>query len=214
MAPKSKAKSKAKPKDKPHDKPDSVPVEKPNEIPTSIPKEKQPDGTPKDKSKGKQKGNPPAKPKPKLWSMFPSRHDDVTALLLDSGLAFDFHDVEADDGFTREHDTNIRAFFPCRNVRCGAIGWVSAAAITIRMYAGQRYNARVYHQSCKQCDKLAKPRLDETYAERIANRLKLWSGMDIERPVFRKVPIDRPPHFSSRCEGCKINHCNLKNYVR
>jgi hypothetical protein len=52
------------------------------------------------------------------WSLHPSRHGDVRCLLQDSGLSFDFYDIDDPFKCTREHDTNVMGRFPCWNTRC------------------------------------------------------------------------------------------------
>ncbi|CAG8207328.1 unnamed protein product, partial [Penicillium nalgiovense] len=79
-------------------------------------------------------------------------------------------------------------------------------AITIRLFPGQKYNARVYHQRCKFCHWLSRPVLDQSYAERIVYWIRQWNGIRVERP-----PISRDskgPHNRQLCEGCKAGHCS------
>jgi len=133
-------------------------------------------------------------------------HDDVSRLLEVDGLRFEFHDVDSDVDAIRSYDTNIMGRFTCNNRRCGSSGWASLRiAITIRMYEGRRYNARVYHQRCKICNLLSKPTLDDSYAERVAYRLKNWCGVKQERPKFSAG--SKGPHEKKFCEGCKAGHC-------
>ncbi|PGG96719.1 hypothetical protein AJ80_09796 [Polytolypa hystricis UAMH7299] len=106
-------------------------------------------------------------------SMYPTHHGGVSRLLEEEGLYFIFHDVDDSAGCNREYDTNIKGWFMCRNRTCASRGWSSKrVAITIRMYPGAKYNARVYHQRCKGCNDLSRPRLDGSYAERVAYRIK------------------------------------------
>ncbi|OCL05392.1 hypothetical protein AOQ84DRAFT_267548, partial [Glonium stellatum] len=120
-------------------------------------------------------------PKPsKPWSMHSSYHDAVSALLEEHDLFFDFH-TDDDSDCEKEHDTNVMGRFLCHNRDCPNRGWSSKKiAITIRMYPGAEYSARVYHQRCKACDELSKPKLDDSYAERVAYRLKKWCGVQLE----------------------------------
>lgn len=155
----------------------------------------------------------PSKSKSKPWSMFPSRHGDVAKLLAKSDLTFAFHDMDQNN-CVEEYDTNIKGKFSCHNPKCAAKGWSSKVVpITIRMYPGQKYNARVYHQRCKACNRLWKPRLDESYAERIVYRLKKWSGVEVQRPIYEEAGDDRRPHISRLCEGCQAGHCVLGSRV-
>jgi hypothetical protein len=52
------------------------------------------------------------------WSLYPSRYRDVLRLLRDSGLSFDFYDIDDPFHSTREYDTNIMGRFPGWNTRC------------------------------------------------------------------------------------------------
>ncbi|KAH7349231.1 zinc-binding domain-containing protein [Pyrenochaeta sp. MPI-SDFR-AT-0127] len=152
---------------------------------------------------GKRKESTPKSPK--CWSMYPSYHKAVSDLLGEHDLFFDFH-RDDDSDCEEEYDTNIMGFFICHNRGCTTRGWSSKlVAITIRMYPGAEYNARVYHQHCDSCNKLSKPKLDRSYAERVAYRLKKWSGVQMERPQYSGQ--SKAPHRSDLCEGCKHGHC-------
>ena len=48
--------------------------------------------------------------------------------------------------------------------------------------------------------------LDESYAERVAYRLKKWCGVEVEPPHYNPEPKG-PPHEIELCEGCKDGHC-------
>jgi hypothetical protein len=96
--------------------------------------------------------------------------------------------------------------FPCHNTKCKSKGWFSRKiAVTIRLYPGERYNARVYHQRCIRCNSVSRPVLDETYAERVAYWIKQWNGIWVEKPPISKA--SKGPHNSKLCEGCKAGHC-------
>lgn len=143
--------------------------------------------------------------------MFPSLHDDVDRLLQESGLAFTFHDAD-EEHCAEDYDTRIMGRFSCHNPSCAARGWSSKVIpITIRMYDGQKYNARVYHQRCKSCERPAKPRVDGSYAERIAYRLKKWSNVEVDEPFFNKTDNLRP-HLKRLCEGCKVGRCLYRGW--
>jgi hypothetical protein len=150
---------------------------------------------------------PQRRPQQAKWSMFPLMHDKVAHLLEVEDLYFTFHDLDEDTGCIRDYDTCIMGRFRCRNQKCHSKGWSSKKiAVTIRMYPGERYNARVYHQSCKTCNLISKPILDDSYAERVAYRLKKWNGVELERPIFSGK--SKGPHEDDLCEGCKAGHCN------
>lgn len=142
------------------------------------------------------------------WSMYPTLHDDVSRLLGEDDLHFDFQQKDDTEYCIQEYDTNIMGRFICHNGACGSSGWSSKRiAITIRMYPGAQYNARVYAQRCQKCNRLSKPLLDESYAERVAYRLKKWCGIQMAQPHYRSSRPKRP-HRSSLCEGCKNGHCS------
>ena len=73
----------------------------------------------------------------RTWFIYQNLYDNVSRLLEDNDLHFDFH--EHDDAKTciKEYDTNIKGRFICRNHACNSNGWSSMRiAITIRMYPG------------------------------------------------------------------------------
>ncbi|PMD24601.1 hypothetical protein NA56DRAFT_669106 [Hyaloscypha hepaticicola] len=141
------------------------------------------------------------------WSMFPLMHDNVSRLLNANGLHFTFHNLDDDVSCIQTYDTSIMGRFSCHNQRCRSGGWTSMKiAITIRMYEGKQYNARVYYQRCKACNLLSKPILDDSYAERVAYRLKKWCGVELEPPEFSGQ--SKGPHEKDFCEGCKAGHCS------
>ena len=151
---------------------------------------------------------PPRKPNSKpRWSMYQALHDDVSRLLEDENLHFDFHQNDDGKGCSQTYDTHIMGRFTCRNTACASSGWSSKKIpITIRMYPGARYNARVYHQHCQKCNSLGKPYLDHSYAERVAYRLKKWCGVEMDRPIYSSE--SKGPHRRDLCEGCKDGHCS------
>jgi len=139
-------------------------------------------------------------------SMYPSLHDGVSSLLEDEDLHFDFYNKDA-EACTRTYDTTVMGRFICRNRACSSPGWSSKIiAITIRMYTGARYNARVYHQRCRRCNSLSRPILDDSYAKRVAYRLKKWSGVEMDLPQY-SGQTNKGPHNKDLCEGCKAGHC-------
>lgn len=141
------------------------------------------------------------------WSMYQALHDEVSILLTGDGLHFNFHEVDDETECIKMRDTNIMGRFACRNPTCKANGWSSKMiAITIRLYPGQMYNARVYHQRCKSCNKLSRPTLDQSYAERVSYWIKQWNDIPVVRP-----PVSNGsgrPHNRHLCEGCKAGHCS------
>ncbi|KAF7860686.1 hypothetical protein EAF04_008204 [Stromatinia cepivora] len=143
----------------------------------------------------------------KSWSMYPLLHDSVSRLLEENNLHFDFHDIDDATSCTKEYDANIMGRFICRNRACNSSGWSSKRiAITIRMYPGAKYNGRVYHQRCKSCNSLSQPLLDDSYAERVAYRIKKWRGIQMYLPKYSGR--SKGPHNTNLCEGCKAGHCS------
>ena len=142
------------------------------------------------------------------WSLYPTRHDAVSDLLEEDALFFDFHhnDSDTDKDCEKSYDTFIKGRFTCTNTNCKSSGWSSLKIpITIRMYRGAEYNARVYYQRCKVCKQASEPILDHSYAERVAYRLKFWCGVPVERPP--RSGQSKAPHRSDLCEGCRLGHC-------
>ncbi|KAL2836863.1 zinc-binding domain-containing protein [Aspergillus pseudoustus] len=147
----------------------------------------------------------------KLWSLHPELHDDVARVLDEEDLQLDFFDADDEETNVEERDTNVIGRFVCQNTRCSTPGWSSKKiAITIRMYPRQRYNARVYHQRCRNCNAVGRLVLDATcYAERVTYWLKRWNGIEVQRPNHSGQ--SRGPHDSELCEGCKAGHCSNSN---
>ena len=117
--------------------------------------------------------------------MYQKLHDDVSRLLEENDLHFNFYENDNTNTCTEKYDINILGRFICCHHVCGSNGWSSKRiAITIRMYPGAQYNARVYNQRCQKCNKLGEPRLDDSYAERVAYRLKKWCGIEMDRPIY------------------------------
>ena len=141
------------------------------------------------------------------WSMHQVLHPKVSALLEENDLYFDFNSADSARDCIETYDTNIMGRFECLNHACNSTGWPSKMiAITIRMYPAARYNARVYHQRCRRCNRLGRPRLDDSYAERVSYRLKKWCGIELDRPMFSGQ--SKGPHQKELCEGCKDGHCS------
>lgn len=139
-------------------------------------------------------------------SMYPGLHQDVQKLLKSDHLIFTFQNNGNIKNCSNEYDTHIMGDFKCTNRKCTAKGWSSKKiAITIRQFPENQYNATVFHQRCSRCKWLSKPKLDTSYAERVAYRLKKWSGVPVEPPFFSGE--SKGPHHQHLCEGCKAGHC-------
>jgi hypothetical protein len=162
---------------------------------------------PTTKPKSTMKPKSTTKPKPiQKWSMYPSLHDGVSDLLRDDNLYFSFHEADNDRGCITDYDTNIMGQFNCRNTTCPAIWTSKKIPITIRLYSNNRYNAKVYYQSCKRCQVRSEPSLDSSYAERVVYRLRKWSGIQTTLPPY--LGPSKGEHRRDLCEGCKDGHCS------
>ena len=138
-------------------------------------------------------------------AMYPNLHDKVSRLLEGNDLYLDFHEDDDARTCTKTYDTIIMGRFICRNPACISHGWSSKqVAITIRMYYGAQYNARVYNQRCQRCNRLGEPRPNDSYEERVAYRLKKWCGIEMDQPAYSGKSKDPPQ--SDLCEGCKDGH--------
>jgi hypothetical protein len=109
--------------------------------------------------------------------------------------------------FEDMHTTCVMGKFTCDNKACRKNGWSSKVVATrIQGYERNGYNAIVFNQRCKSCDRLGSFRLDEeSYIERIAYRLKKWAGVFVEPPPFTHKGV--LPHEQDLCEGCKVGKC-------
>lgn len=147
------------------------------------------------------------KKKTQKWSMSPKLHNQVSEVLETENLDFKFHVVDEDTGAVNNWNTSIVGRFRCYNSSCKTVGWSSGKiATTIRMYSGNRYNARVYSQRCRACNFCSRPVLDEQcYVERVTYRLKVWKGVKVQKPA--NLHKNTPEHEFSLCEGCKVGQC-------
>ncbi|ATY63112.1 zinc finger protein [Cordyceps militaris] len=144
-------------------------------------------------------------PNIRVKSMHPLLHPRVQSLLDDENLVFTFRARYESNDHIKDRDTRVTGKFECPNKRCRN-KWSSVCiAIWIRLYHGNEYTVVVYHQRCLKCNALAKPTLDDTYEERVARCLKIWSNIKIPREHHEHKRT--APHESSRCEGCKAGHC-------
>jgi len=141
------------------------------------------------------------------YSTQPHLHKSVVALVKEyTKLTFIFRHNDTDLKATDIWNTSVMGKFTCPNENCRKNGWSSKKiAIRIRMYPGRRYNARVYHQLCKNCERLGELELDDSYAERVAYWLLKWNGVELEKPSH--AGQSKGPHNKKLCEGCKAGHC-------
>ena len=143
--------------------------------------------------------------------MFPSLHQDIVNAVSDDITSIWFHDEDTDRASDKEYSTHIVGRFKCYNNACSTDGWSSKnVAILIRGYPGNGYNAVVFNQRCKACNRLGTPELDEnSYVDRVAYRLKKWAGISMEPRYY--APKNGLPHASHLCEGCKKGVCRETN---
>lgn len=158
-----------------------------------------------------QQGPEMARKSAKLSSLHPKLHKNVTRLLNEEGLQLKFLDADDEETNINERNTNVMGRFVCQNSGCHSGGWSSKKiAITIRMYPQQLYNARVYHQRCKNCKAVGRLILDRgCYVERVTYWLKKWNGIEVQPPSFSGQ--SGGPHNSELCEGCKAGRCPNSN---
>lgn len=69
------------------------------------------------------------------------------------------------------------------------------------MYSGAKYNAKIYNQRCQRCNSLDKPRLNDSYAEKITYRFKKWSEVKMNKSIHSN--FSKSPHQNNLCEKCK-----------
>jgi hypothetical protein len=140
------------------------------------------------------------------WSMRPSLHKEVSRLLPNNNLSFKFCSLDDPSKSTRTYDTNIMGQSTCWNPACSSPGWSSKQiALTIQMYVDSQYNARIYHQRCRDCGWVSRPKVDGSYADRVAYRIKKWCGVEMESQHYSRR--SKGPHQSGLCEDCKNGHC-------
>ncbi|KAF2475023.1 uncharacterized protein BDR25DRAFT_215296 [Lindgomyces ingoldianus] len=143
--------------------------------------------------------------------MYQSLHQDVVKAVSDKIASTRFHEKSNSRDSNNEYSTHVIGRFKCNNNACSKDGWSSKkVAILIRGYPGNGYNAVVFNQRCKSCNKLGTLTLDEeSYVDRVAYRLKKWAGVPMERQYY--TPKGGLPHESSLGEGCKRGVCRQTN---
>ncbi|KAF4592284.1 zinc-binding domain-containing protein [Ophiocordyceps camponoti-floridani] len=130
----------------------------------------------------------------KKWDLYPEHHGEVAIDIEAHDLSFEFN-YSDDQDCIKEHETYVMGRFVCKNPVCSHGVWTSKKIFTtIRLYKGKRYNARVYFQKCRRCKHTSKPKLDSSYADRVAYRLKLWSNVPVKG--LKGDKIKGPPHES------------------
>jgi hypothetical protein len=148
------------------------------------------------------------------WSFMPKLHDSVLERV--QPLRINFHNVDDSIRPLRSIDTNIMGRFVCENPACSNSSWASnTIATNIQLYRENRYNARIFHQSCQSCETLCWPEVDrESYIKRVVHRLREWHYMEVEAPIFSKRKDDDGPHLSHLCEGCRAGHCKFADRLQ
>ncbi|KAL1839644.1 hypothetical protein VTJ49DRAFT_1305 [Mycothermus thermophilus] len=140
---------------------------------------------------------------------FPDLHGRIAAELAGENIqpSWWFNSSGTDHTSTKEHDTHIMGQFECGNDACRNHGWSSKkVAIQIRQFKGHGYDAVVFNQRCKECESLGLMKIKKnSYVERVSYRLKRWSGINVERPIYEGK--EGPPHLRHLCEGCSTGHC-------
>jgi hypothetical protein len=139
--------------------------------------------------------------------MYPSLHHDVAKAVFEHIGTTRFHENDSDEGSNKSHSTYFMGVFICDNNACPGVAWSSGKiTILIRKYPDNGYNAVVFGQRCKSCQKLGRLKLDEkSYIDRVSYRLKKWAGVQMEPPPFDLKGT--PPHITELCEGCKRGIC-------
>ena len=142
--------------------------------------------------------------------IFPSLHQDVSNAVSDAIASTWFNKKNSDKDSYVEYSTYVMGKFTCNNDDCSKNGWGSKkVAILIRGYPENGYNAVVFNQRCRSCNRLGTLTLDKnSYIERVAYRLKKWAGVPVEEQHYaQKTGL---PHKSELCEGCKRGYCQQR----
>ncbi|KAI0867207.1 zinc-binding domain-containing protein [Hypoxylon argillaceum] len=142
--------------------------------------------------------------------MFPALHSRVVEAV--SGQPDNiWFEKKNNDRTSNSHETFVIARFKCNTAACSKDAWSSGKVpIVIRGYPQNGYNAVVFNQRCRYCENLGTMTLnEETYAERIAYRLKVWARVPVPRQTFG---VKRsPPHIQELCEGCIQGYCQVQS---
>ncbi|KAF3915503.1 hypothetical protein ABW21_db0202766 [Orbilia brochopaga] len=156
---------------------------------------------------GSSNARPPKPPKdtPESWYLYPEHHTKIAEQI--PGVPF----YESDANGVNSWDTRIVGKFECSNRRCEKTWTSGIVATVIRAYRRPElsYNAKVYNQRCKKCNKLGHMKIDvDSYVERVVRRIKIWKGETVPE-IPDRVKIT-PPHEEDFCEGCKAGRCQRK----
>lgn len=139
--------------------------------------------------------------------MFPSLHDNVAQAVSETVGPIWFCEKHDNSKFEEQYETHVMGRFWCTSPTCAGKGWTSKkVAIVIKGYTENGYNAIVFKQRCKACNRLGSLKLDEqSYIDRVAYRIQKWAGIQMEKqPFSEKKGL---PHKRDLCEGCKQGVC-------
>lgn len=144
---------------------------------------------------------------PSLSRMFPSLHQDVSNAVSEHIPSLRFHEQNTDYGSNKTYSTFVMGEFRCHNNTCPTRAWTSGkVTILIRQYSDGSYNAEVFKQRCRACNRLGTLKMDNnSYVERVSYRLLAWKGVAQVRPHYGSK--NTPPHQKHLCEGCKRGIC-------
>lgn len=111
--------------------------------------------------------------------MFASFHQNIMDAVSHSIASIWFCESDSDRGAINIYTTHVMGKFRCTINTCRTNGWGSKmVAILIRGFAENGYNAVVFNQRCKACNKLGNLTLDEkSYVDRVAYRVQKWAGI-------------------------------------
>jgi hypothetical protein len=138
------------------------------------------------------------------------RFDDAVREELEAhNLFWSFKNKRSKVASIREHEAVVSGIFECRNKKCKKESWPSGIiGITIRGYDDNQYDTIIWHQECLTCKQFDTPSLNEVkYVKRVTDRITVWEGVPIERPVMTNGEITRGPHRADRCAGCRAGRC-------
>jgi len=125
-------------------------------------------------------------------SMHSMLHDDVARLLLPHKLFFSLQNVDEDGMCIEEYDTNIMGQFACNNPNCRSGGWWSKKLQLQSACMTEKSTTRECTTKAAEDDQLGQSTLDESYADRVAYRLKTWSGLPMETFLLRRKQRTAP----------------------
>lgn len=145
----------------------------------------------------------------KTSRMYSSLHPDVLGAVSNHITNLEFHEDDSDDHVDKQYSTYVMGHFRCYNPTCSTRGWASGmVTILIRRYQDGSYNAVVFMQRCRACNRLGKLTVDKmSYVSRVQYRLLKWAGVALERPVYESKNTE--PHETLLCEGCRRGICRV-----